>query len=182
MVENSEIPLPDPMVPSYDEIEDRFYPETDRLRNTSKNNQKAYEGTIAAGSSIIKLWRNISSDLDGYSAVNHGFGGSRTWEMLHFAKKLVVDFRPKVVLVYCGSNDINAGEEAEPIAKRLEVFMTYITECLPGVQIVFMTINKAPQKYSRWHIVDKANELVQKLIKARDNWHYVDVNSPMFDE
>ena len=70
----------------------------------------AYGNTIAVGSSVIKLWENIQSDLEPFNVVNHGFGGSRTWEMLHFADKLVTDFKPKVVIVYCGSNDINAGE------------------------------------------------------------------------
>ena len=110
MVEQNKPTLPDPQVPDYEEIQNRFYGETDRLVNKSKNDQTAYGGTIATGSSIMKLWGNIRSDLSQYKAVNHAFGGSRTWEMLHFADKLVVDFKPKVVLVYCGSNDINAGE------------------------------------------------------------------------
>ena len=77
--------------------------------------------------------------------------------MIYFGEKLVTNFQPKVVLVYCGSNDINAGEEAEPIASRLYSFMTYLSQALPGVEIVYITINYAPQKSDRWDIVEKAN-------------------------
>lgn len=74
--------------------------------------------------------------------------------MIYFGEILVTNFKPKVVIVYCGSNDINAGEKAEPIAQRLKSFMDYLDAALPGVEIVYITINKAPQKKDRWDIVD----------------------------
>ena len=153
------------------------------IKAQTLHKEVAYGGTIAVGSSIIKLWTNIQKDLEPYRVVNHGFGGSRTWEMLHFTDKLVTQFSPKVVLVYCGSNDINAGEQAEPIAARLKTFMVYISEAIgDGVEVVYIAINKAPQKRDRWDIVEKANALVKAEIEKVDTWHFVDVNAGMFDE
>jgi hypothetical protein len=37
MVEQNKPTLPDPQVPDYEEIQNRFYGETDRLVNKSKN-------------------------------------------------------------------------------------------------------------------------------------------------
>ena len=113
-----------------------------------------YGGTIAIGSSIMRKWENIQEDLAPFNVVNQAFGGARTWELLYYAEKLITNFQPKVVLIYCGSNDINAGEKAEPIVERVESAMDYLSRALPGVKIVYIAINKAPQKRDRWDIVD----------------------------
>ena len=59
--------------------------------------------------------------------------------------------------------------------------MNYIHTALPGVQIVYIEINKAPQKRDRWDIADKANALVKEKIDQMQTWHYVNVNPGMFD-
>jgi lysophospholipase L1-like esterase len=170
------------MVPAHDEIQDRFYGiTTDLVQRAGSDGFTQPGNVIAVGSSIMRLWRNIRNDLSPYKVTNHGFGGSRTWEMLYFAKKLVVDFKPRVVLVYCGSNDINSDEPAEPIARRLWAFFDYLSKALPGVKLVLLSIGKAPQKKDRWDIVNRANELCLEWIRTNQNWHWVDVNQDMFD-
>ena len=129
MQSQSRIPKPDPQVPSHDEIQDRFYGITDHLANKASKDPLTESGNIiAVGSSIMKLWSSIRKDLAPYKVTNHGFGGSRTWEMLYFVDKLVTDFKPRVVLVYCGSNDINSGETAVPISARLKSFFEYLSK------------------------------------------------------
>ena len=65
MVESSKVSLPDPQIPANEEIQGRFYEETDDLVDQSNTKYKylAYEGTIAIGSSVIRLWENIQTDL-----------------------------------------------------------------------------------------------------------------------
>ncbi len=116
----------DPQIPSDDEIQHRFYGITDHLVEKAKNDPNAEKGNvIAVGSSVIKLWQNIRNDLKPFKVVNHGFGGSRSWEMIYFVDKLVTQYQPKVVVIYCGSNDINADETAKPIISRIVSFMNY---------------------------------------------------------
>lgn len=73
----------------------------------------------------MRFWDNMSNDLAPYKVRNHGFGGSRSWELIHFVDKLVTQFKPKVVVTYCGSLDISCGEKPEPIIKRITSYMSY---------------------------------------------------------
>ena len=105
-----------------------------------------YGGTVAIGNDIMKSWTDIEEDLAPFTVLNNGFDGSRTWELLAYADKLVTNFRPKSVIIYGGSNDMDFREQATPIAKRIGAFMKYLDDALPGVQIIYISISKAPQK------------------------------------
>ena len=138
-------------------------------------------GTLLVGSSIFRRWSSAAEDLRDGGVVNHGFGGSCPWELLAYAKELVIDFRPAVVVCYCGSNDINAGAPAAAIAERVEIFLEAIEHALPGVGVVYVSINRAPQKRDRWAIVDDANHRIESACRNASNRVFVDVNEGLFD-
>lgn len=55
--------------------------------------------------------------------------------------ELVVSYHPKIIVYYCGSNDVNAGESAAAIFGRVKQFVTHAHAALPGVQIYVVSIN-----------------------------------------
>lgn len=137
--------------------------------------------TLLVGSSIFRNWSSAAVDLPVGRTLNHGFGGARTWELVAYAEDLVVEFEPEVVVCYCGSNDVDAGESAESIAGRVEVFMDVVEQGVPGVRIVYVAINRAPQKRGRWGVVDAANSMIETICRAGPNRRFVDVNEGLFD-
>ena len=138
----STVRLPDPQVPTGQNI--MFEDVADSL--LCKGMQSAQTGgTVAIGNSIMKSWVGIQDDLS-LTVLNNGISGSRTWELLAYADKLVTTFRPKTVIVYGGSNDIDFREQANQIAGRTEAFMKYLSTALPDVEIIYISINKSPQK------------------------------------
>ena len=153
-----------------------------RLVERSKHRPEATGGTLLVGSSIFRLWADAERDLAGFDAVNHGFGGARTWELLAHAGDLVADFRPRTIVVYCGSNDINAGEGAEAIVARLAAFTRRMEAAIPGVHVVHVAVNRCPQKRDRWGVVDAANRGIRGLCEASPARWFVDVNEGLCDE
>ncbi len=160
----------------------RFEADVDRLIVRSREDPSACGGVMLVGSSIFRLWKSAEADLGRGRTVNHAFGGSRTWELVASMDRLVIDFRPSVVVCYCGSNDINAGQPAVEVAARIHVFMKSLEAALPEIEIVYVSINRAPQKRDRWDVVDEANRLITKICEARPNRIFVDVNRGLQDE
>lgn len=133
------------------------------------------------GSSIFRLWKTLEFDMYPLPIINRAFGGSKTWEVLYYADKLVIPYQPKLVVYYCGSNDINAGLDALGIKERFQMFVEYLRIHLPQTQIYFVSINRAPQKQSKWDIVDAANDAVKQYSKLTANLEFIDVNPALFD-
>lgn len=203
-------PLPDSQVPEWDEIQSRFKYHAELLILRNGHQLDSYRGIVAIGSSIMKLWFSLKQDLYPHKVINHGFCGSRTWEMIHYGRKLVTDFKPKAVIIYCGSNDIRCGDSrgcktaqkciyqwylecsyfppsiSGPVSARICSFLRYLEQDVPGVRVVFLSIQKAPEKRQRWSTVDRTNLLVKDYIEnAQDdvghsNWRFIDINVGTF--
>jgi hypothetical protein len=139
------------------------------------------EGILFIGSSIFRQWTNVAEHMAPLPAFNRAFGGSRTWEVLHYMDKVVLPYRPRVIVYYCGSNDVNANEPASAIVRRFEQFVSRVEAALPGTRIIFVSVNKAPQKRDRWDVVEAINRDVKAIADRSATVDYVDVNPVLFN-
>ena len=136
---------------------------------------------LFVGSSIFRNWKNLKPQMDPLPVFNRAFGGSRTWEVLHHMNNVVLPYEPRLIVYYCGSNDVNAGEKAEPIFGRFREFVERVHEALPKTRVFYVSINRAPQKQDRWDIVDSANSLVKEYCSSDTRLAFIDVNPVLFD-
>ncbi len=113
---------------------------------------------------------------------NRAFGGSRTGDILYYMDKVVLPYAPKIIVYYCGSNDVNAGATAEEIAGRFRQFVERVKAKLPETRVFFVSINRAPQKRNRWDVVDAANTQVREFCARDRRLGYIDVNPALFDK
>src|SRR6478672_5405294 len=73
-------------------------------------------GVLFVGSSSIRLWDGLESDFSALPVViNRGFGGSRLSDCVHYLDRLVVRYRPRLVLVYAVDNDLAEGRSAADV-------------------------------------------------------------------
>lgn len=139
------------------------------------------ESILFIGSSIFRLWAGLAEQMAPLPVFNRAFGGSRTHEVLAYVDRIVLPYRPRVIVYYCGSNDINSNVRPERIAGNFREFVDRVRRDLPETRVIFVSINKAPQKMEKWGEVDEANRLVREYCGAGKWLRYVDVNSALFD-
>ena len=104
------------------------------------------DAILFIGSSIFRQWTNVKEHMAPLPVFNRAFGGSRTWEVLHYMDQIVLPYRPRIIVYYTGSNDVNAGEPAAAITGRIEAFMANAHRALPDTRIYFVAINRSPDK------------------------------------
>jgi lysophospholipase L1-like esterase len=136
---------------------------------------------LFVGSSIFRLWKGLKEQMAPLPVFNRAFGGSQTHEILAYMDRIVLPYRPKVIVYYCGSNDINANVTPEQIAGNFREFVERVRKQLPETRLLYVSINKAPQKMDRWAQVDLANGLVRDYCARVKGLRYIDVNPALFD-
>jgi lysophospholipase L1-like esterase len=135
------------------------------------------KGTILfVGSSIFHRWTQLTSQMAPLPVTNIAFDGAQTDDWNQLIESRVIPVRPKVVVYYCGSNDVDAGDSAAHIAGRIRLFIDRVTKALPDTRIVFVSVNRAPEKRDRWDIVDDINRQIQKYAEKNPRVQFVDVN------
>lgn len=157
----------------------RFEQDIVAFENADKATPPAQGGILFVGSSIFRLWTTLQEQMAPLPVLNRAFGGSRTAEQLHYFDRIVLPYRPRVIVYYCGSNDINAGYTAESIADNYEQFSERVRRELPGTQVYFASIIRAPQKQDRWGIVDDANARVQAYSSRVRDRGFIDLHAAL---
>jgi hypothetical protein len=141
------------------------------------------QGTILfIGSSIFRQWKYLKEQMAPMPVFNRAFGGSRTPDILNYMETIVLPYRPKVIVYYCGSNDINASEKPVDIANRFKAFWWRVSAELPATKVLYVSINRAPQKMEKWNVVDSTNSLVREFCSTSDKLQFIDVNTILFDK
>jgi lysophospholipase L1-like esterase len=136
---------------------------------------------VFVGSSSIKMWTTLDRDFPGMPVLNRGFGGSEAGDVAQFAERIVVPYKPPVVVFYAGDNDLAAGKTPAQVLTAFQSFVATMHRDLPATRIVFVSIKPS---IARWSIVDKmraANQLVRDYVRTDDRLSYVDVFTPMLD-
>ena len=94
---------------------------------------------------------------------------------------LVLPYQPRIVVYYCGSNDISEGEDADRIIERTKRFIQILHEKLPNTFFYYTSIHKAPEKRARWEVVEAVNREMERYSRQAVNVGYIDLNTVLFD-
>ena len=132
------------------------------------------------GSSIFRQWTNVKEQMAPLPVFNRAFGGSRTWEVLHYMGQIVLPYRPRIIVYYTGSNDVNAGQSAQAILGRTMEFMARAHTALPATRIYYVAINRSPDKRDKWDVVDAVNAQMKTTASSTPYVGYIDLNPVLF--
>ncbi len=132
---------------------------------------------VFAGSSSIKLWKTLAEDFIPFNVINRGFGGSQTSDLLYYADRIIIPYKPGIVVVYEGDNDISAGKTSEMVYDDFKLLVKKIHESLPETVIMYITIKPSIRRWALWDKMDKANKLVNRTLTS--SLHKYNINSKL---
>jgi len=107
--------------------------------------------------------------------LNRGFGGSEIADSVRYADRILATRKPPLVVMYAGSNDINAGKSPATVAADFRAFTAKVWDRLPTTQIAFISIAPNPARFSQIDRVREANGLIAATCSADPRLRFVDV-------
>ena len=105
---------------------DKFESEIRKFEHIDSITTYDPESILFVGSSSIRRWESLTQDMAPMSVINRGFGGSTIPEVIYYADRIILPFHPKLLVLYCGENDL-ANDKAKPnqAVKSFKKFYTY---------------------------------------------------------
>ena len=95
---------------------------------------------VFTGSSSVRMWDSLASDFPGKPVLNRGFGGSQVRDAVHYADQIAVRYQPRMIVLYSGDNDINAGRSPQQVLSDFRAFVARIRQALPRSPIAYLAI------------------------------------------
>ncbi len=169
----ADAPLTDQQLHQYDSDADRF---DSQLATAAE----ARGGIVFSGSSSIRKWESLQTDMAPLPVVNRGFGGAIIKQVTHYTGKMIVPLYPKLVVFYCGENDIaNDKYPAEMPLNDFKAFTKNLRSRLPNTGVLFISLKPSPLRWKWWPKFRETNRLIKEYISKEKRMWYVDVSEAM---
>lgn len=158
---------------------DTWLKEIDTLTATDSTQMPAPGGVVFVGSSSIRLWKTLAADFPGIPTINRGFGGSELADSVFYADRIVLPYRPRLVVLFAGTNDVKNGRTPEAVLADFRAFREKLHAALPETRLIYLSITLAPSRAHLHEQMRTANRLIAADIAIDPRCRFVDVNTPM---
>jgi lysophospholipase L1-like esterase len=138
------------------------------------------DAVLFVGSSSIRQWATREC-FPTIPVINRGFGGSHISDVNYFAQRIVLPYRPKVIVLYAGDNDIAGGKTAESVFKEYLQFIKLIRDGLPKTSVIFIGIKPSLSRWSAWPLMKKANSMIKEFSEKDRLLFFVDSSKPLLE-
>jgi lysophospholipase L1-like esterase len=153
-----------------------------RFEALDKAHPPAPDSILFIGSSSIRLWKTLAGDFPDQSVINRGFGGSQLVDSLYFADRIATPYRPRMIVMYAGANDISSGKSALQVFGDYRAFVAKIHTALPACRIAFIAIAGNPARWSQVDRIREANRLIQSHCQSDPRLIFIDTFSAMLGQ
>jgi lysophospholipase L1-like esterase len=143
---------------------------------------------LFVGSSSIRLWKEIESDMSPYKVVKRGYGGAHFYDLIHYTKRLVKNHKPSAIAVFV-ANDITGknnnswyGDLKPKEVLQLFKFFTKEIKSIHG-DIPIFAIETTPtiNRWSVWDKISKTNDLIKNYTAKKENLNYITTRLDFLD-
>lgn len=168
------------------------------LENAKSDDPLVWEDRIAAfeaqqahkqallftGSSSIRFWSSLQTDMWPAAVNQRGFGGAKIYDMVHYADRLVDVPSPDAVIVFAGTNDIHPDAikpSAEISADWLE-FVRRVRQIHSTVPIYYIAITPSIMRWQVWPQAQETNEMIAAAMAEDSLLRFIDTGPELLDE
>lgn len=125
------------------------------------------------------MWPDLKGDFAGLPVIQRGFGGSELSDVVRYTPLIVIPYKPRLIVLYAGDNDIAVGKTASTIFGEYVEFVRAVERALPDTRIAFVSIKPS---IARWNLIDQirsTNGMVKNFASHDSRLLYIDIYTPM---
>jgi lysophospholipase L1-like esterase/chitodextrinase len=136
---------------------------------------------VATGSSSIRIWSTIATDLSPLTVIARGFGGSTAADLDYFLDRVVLKYQPRAVLIYEGDNDLGAGIAPADIASTMAHIVSRISARLPDARVYVIAVKPSPWRVGAGQgaLIRQVNQLYAAICASDARYNFIDIASPL---
>ncbi|MGB5064415.1 MAG: SGNH/GDSL hydrolase family protein [Candidatus Competibacter sp.] len=135
---------------------------------------------VFVGSSSIRFWHTLATDMAPAPVLNRGFGGARLRDMLRYANRIILPYQPRAVVVYGGENDLGSRwSRPDTVLERFQQLVERLRQVDPNLPILLLAIKPSPYYAHRLPQQTEANRLLRAYCDATPGLRFIDVASPL---
>jgi lysophospholipase L1-like esterase len=164
------------LLPAADRSESaKWHRAIEAFEAADKRSPPAPGAVLFVGSSSIRFWKTLPADFPQDHVLNRGFGGSHIADCTAFADRIVIPYRPSVIILHAGANDLAAGKSPQQVFADYKAFVAKVREALPETPIAFLAINPTPARWAQAARQQETNRLIREHAAGKQGLAFIDL-------
>lgn len=154
--------------------------------NRFEKNVRAYEAAdktnppppgaiLLAGDSQFFRWKTLHEDLPDFTIVNRGIDSFQTSDLVYFADRIVLVYKPRMIVLHVGGNDVHQGKTPAQVLDYFKAFVARVRTRFPDVPIAFSSITPGPGRWDEAPQRKEVNRIVKEYIAAQPHLMFIDL-------
>jgi len=148
-----------------------------------KSEKYSPEAVMFAGSSSIRLWVTLETDMYPYPVIQRGYGGARLSDFLVYADRIFAPHPCRAIVIFI-ANDITGGESDKSPREVAELFrylVKIIRKTHPDTPVFWIAVTPTASRWSVWDKIQEANTRISDICDDRDNTWFIRTDFAFLD-
>jgi len=162
----------------------RWEKDIQRFDSLNLAEESGPETLLVTGSSSVRLWDSIHSDLAPFQVMQRGFGGATMADFNHYSDRIIKPHPFKAILVFV-ANDITGGENDRTPRELLNLYKILagsVEERNPGTPLFWIETTPTPSRWDAWPEVSRANRMIEKYCSGNTGLYYIGTADAFLNE
>lgn len=165
----------DLLAPYRDAAEKKWAKAIDGFDQLNKTESHPADSVLFIGSSSIRRWLTISTDMTPYSPIRRGYGGAKFTDMAVFAERVISPHQYRALVMFVGNGVV--GEASDHTPEQIEALARHIVRVshdhAPGVPVFLIEITPCESRFSAWGKIRSVNARLREIALSTPDTYFI---------
>jgi lysophospholipase L1-like esterase len=146
-----------------------------KLEARDASEHRVENGTLFIGSSSIRMWKSIATDMAPFRPIERGFGGSTFSDVAVFAPRILSPHAYQALVVFV-ANDVTGGDgdkSPQEVGRLVRHLIGVSQQIRPNAPIVLIEITPTPKRFAVWSKIREVNAVLREVALSEKNVYFV---------
>lgn len=154
-----------------------------KLEEGNLSEPKVADAILYCGSSSIRRWATVATDMAPWPAISRGYGGAKLPDVIHYAPRIVGPHlgennpnRCRAIVFFVG-NDISGKKDTdatpEEVADRFSRLHSWVRQQDPTMPLFWIEVTPTQKRWAHWPKIADATKRIGQIIDTDDNAHLI---------
>lgn len=160
-----------------------FWKEIESFKILDSTQPPPENAIVFVGSSSFRMWKDVDRAFPEHRIINRGFGGSSLPHVIEYADEIVIPYRPRQVVIYCGENDFMGDNvTSKVVIDRFKQLFALLRKDLPRTEVLFVSMKPSPSRQHLMPEMANANESIKQFLSTKRRTAFIDIWDQMLDK
>lgn len=157
----------------------RWEKEIAKLDERNKTEKHPKNSVLFVGSSSIRGWQDIATDMAPYHPIQRGYGGARWSDVAVFAERLISPHKFRGAVFFVG-NDIRGKDDDKTPAEVAGLFshvLAKLRDHNKQAPVFYVAVTPTESRFDAWRKIKEANTAARAVCGDSENTYFIGTES-----